>query len=58
MDYAAIEDLSEGLLDVGTPSDANENLPEASAITGRTIRHQKQDLPKMNADDEDLDLDL
>jgi len=58
MDYAAIEDLSEGLLDVEEPHEANDDLSDVTAITGRTVRHEKRDVSKKDTGDDDLDLDL
>ena len=58
MDYAAIEDLSEALLDVREEHEANKSLPDVAAITGSTVRHEKPDISKEESGVDDLDLDL
>jgi polyhydroxybutyrate depolymerase len=59
-DYEAIEGLTEELLDVSEPHEANEALSPAESVTGRTIRHARKEVPQSNNDatDDDLDLDL
>ena len=60
VDYDAIESLTEELLDVSEPHEANEALSPAESVTGRTVRHARKESPQSNKDatDDDLDLDL
>jgi hypothetical protein len=58
-DYDAIQSLTEELLDVSEPHEANEALSPAESVTGRTIRHARKDAPQSKNDaTDDLDLDL
>ena len=59
-DYEAIENLTDDLLDVSEPHEANEALTPAESAPGRTVRHPRKDVPKSkpSVSDDDLDLDL
>ena len=59
-DYEAIENLTDDLLDVAEPHEANEALTPTESAPGRTIRHPRKDVPKSkpSVSDDDLDLDL
>ena len=56
-DYAAIEDLADGLLDPVEPHPSNASLPAAESVDARTIRHPRK-TPEATKSDDDLDLDL
>ena len=60
VDYDAIDSLTEELLDVSEPHEANDALSPAESVTGRTVRHARKEMPQSNNDatDDDLDLDL
>ena len=60
IDYDAIESLTEELLDVSEPHEANEALTPAESLPTRTIRHPRKESEqsKNEAEDDDLDLDL
>ncbi|MCS5535515.1 MAG: hypothetical protein NZ802_06645, partial [Candidatus Poseidoniales archaeon] len=59
-DYEAIESLTEELLDVSEPHEANEALSPAESLPSRTIRHPRKEPPQSKNDskDDDVDLDL
>ncbi|MEC8926954.1 MAG: hypothetical protein VYB17_01680, partial [Candidatus Thermoplasmatota archaeon] len=59
-DYDAIESLTEDLLDVSEPHEANEALSPAESMPGRTIRHPRKEPTQSLKDvtDDDIDLDL
>jgi hypothetical protein len=59
-DYDAIESLTEELLDISEPHEANEALSPAESLPTRTIRHPRKESPqsKNEAKDDDIDLDL
>jgi len=58
-DYAAIDDLADGLLANHEPHDANAKLQPSEMPTSRTVRQPKREISEVakNADD-NLDLDL
>ena len=60
VDYEAIESLTEELLDVSEPHEANEALSPAESVSGRTIRHARKESEKSKSKskDDDIDLDL
>jgi hypothetical protein len=59
-DYEAIENLTDVLLDVSKPHEANEALTPAESKPTRTIRHPRKKATKTMRDstDDDIDLDL
>ena len=59
-DYDAIENLTDVLLDVSGPHEANEALKPAESKPTRTIRHPRKKVTKTMRDstDDDIDLDL
>ena len=58
-DYAAIDSLSEDLLDDSGPHEANQVLPATEEVKSRTVRHErKEPANEKKTDDYDIDLDL
>ncbi len=58
-DYDAIENLTEELLDVSEPHEANAVLPTAEVPQTRTVRHPRKKTSEKNVDSkDDIDLDL
>ena len=60
VDYEAIENLTDDLLDASEPHEANEVLTPAESMPTRTIRHPRKEATKSMRDsaDDDIDLDL
>ena len=59
-DYEAIDSLTEDLLDVSEPHEANEALRPTESVPSRTIRHPRKEPAKSKSKsrDDDIDLDL